>query len=116
MCKYFDCQYYAPKTVSCDFMLISGRPRGCPADDNCEHYCTDPEDMEILRPRFYRPRIVDRDAVRRMEKVYIKNMRTEDLARLANVSVKEALDWTKKVHPDSVVFEYSKARNYGWWN
>lgn len=105
MCKHYDCQYYSPVTGTCDYMLIAGHPRGCPPTDDCDKHCTSRDEMVILRKRFYSPRVVDLEAVRRMEKYYTPDMETKDLAHLARVSVREALYWTRKVHPESAIFQ-----------
>lgn len=105
MCKHYDCQYYCPDTGTCDYMLISGKPRGCAPTNDCDKHCTNPDEMVILRKRFYKPRVVDHEGIRRMEKCYVKDMETKALAFFARVSVREALYWTRKVHPDSIVLQ-----------
>ena len=112
MCKHYDCQYYCPETGTCDYMLITGSPRPCPPTDDCTEHCTDVSKMVIVKTR-YTPRVVDLAAVRRMEQVYYENMRTEELAKLARVPRKEALYWTRKVHPESIVFESGQKRMRG---
>ena len=112
MCKHYDCQYYTPETGTCDYMIITGVRRPCPPTDDCTEHCTNIDDMIIIRSR-YTPRVVDLAAVRRMEQVYYQDMPTAELAKLARVSNKEALYWTRKVHPDSKVFENGWKRMKG---
>ena len=108
MCKHYDCQYYSPETSSCDYMLITGVPRPCPPTDDCAEYCTDPKAVKHMRAN-YTPRVVNKEAIRRMEAVYKPGMETKELSKLAKVSPREALFWTRKVHPESHVFEHSRS-------
>ena len=113
MCKHYECQYYTPETETCDYYIITGKRRGCPPTDSCDKLCTSPADMEILRKRFYTPREVNHEGIRRMEQVYLPNMKTKTLSELAQVSQKEALDWTRKVHPESIIFVGGRSRIKG---
>lgn len=38
MCKRTSCAYYATNTHTCDFYLITGKRRGCPAGPLCKRY------------------------------------------------------------------------------
>ncbi len=37
-CGHRDCCYYAPRTDSCDYLLIEFEPRGCPPTADCPRY------------------------------------------------------------------------------
>ena len=113
MCKHYGCEYYCPKSNTCDYMLITGERRGCPPTDDCNKYCTDPAEVKAVVAG-YIPRIVDWEAIHNMERVYVADMETKELARQAKVSVTEALFWTRKVHPESNVFLKATRRPKGW--
>ncbi len=35
LCGRTDCCYYAPRTDSCDYLLVEYKPRGCPPTPDC---------------------------------------------------------------------------------
>lgn len=37
-CGHTDCCYCASRTDTCDYLLIEGRPRGCPPTSDCPRY------------------------------------------------------------------------------
>ena len=37
-CGHLDCRYCTPHTDSCDYLLMEGRRRGCPATPDCARY------------------------------------------------------------------------------
>ena len=119
MCKHYDCYYYCPATETCDYCLIAGKLRGCKPTDDCEKYCTHVSQLEVMHPRYYSPRVINKKGIRRMEQVYKDGMKTTVLAELANVSKQEALAWMVKVHPESHIFMHTRAmytrRSDGDW-
>ena len=100
MCKHYECVYYAPKTESCDYMLIMGTPRGC-SPEECTKCRTN---LDGVKPiiRGYRPRKIDMAAIHRMEKAYKPFMSQEELASVAHVPENMACQWVRKVHPEFV--------------
>lgn len=38
MCKRASCAFFGTNTKTCDFILITGQRRGCPAGRQCERY------------------------------------------------------------------------------
>ena len=38
MKKCKDCFYYGVSTSTCDYILVTGKRRGCPIDENCTKY------------------------------------------------------------------------------
>lgn len=114
MCKHYECLYYVPDTESCDYLIISGRRRGCLPTDDCIRLCTNPKDMVIARPRFYHPRVVHKDQIERMAKEYQDGMDTKTLSEKAKVPQVEAYRWMCKVHPESPYLIKHKDRLKGW--
>lgn len=110
MCKHYDCYCYCPETETCDFLLITGKRRPCPATDDCTCHCTNIQDFLNLRKSFYKPRDIDHAAIRRMEKAYTPDMDTRMLSAVAHVPRIEARQWIKKINPDSYIFGEGAAR------
>ena len=53
-CGHPDCRYYTPTTDSCDYLLLEGHRRGCPATRDCRYYEAGSEEQrqKILRDFF----------------------------------------------------------------
>jgi len=99
MCKHWDCVCYAPATESCDYILIYGKSRGCPATDKCPHYRTDFSDTQPVRLPGQLRR-VNLERVKRMKEAYDPKLFIEDMAARAHVSEGVMLSWVRKEHPE----------------
>ena len=104
MCHKFGCVFYAPRTMSCDYMLITGKRRGCPATDDCEKYRLTLGDEKPIH-RGFRPRNVKQETIDRLDEAYRKYAglcdTVTDFANRARVPVHTAFHYIRKVHPDS---------------
>lgn len=98
-CKHFECVYYAPKTETCDYLIITGNRRGCSVE-NCDKCTSDPSDVKpLLKDK--RLRYIDLDAIHRLEKAYSPNKTVSQMAREARVTNNFVLLWGKQVHPEA---------------
>lgn len=101
MCKHFDCIFYAPVTETCDYMLIAGHRRDCPATDDCSHFATELGKEKILRKNF-KPRVVDPESLARLEKHYESGITIEKLSKRARLPFEFTAQWMRKVHPEGM--------------
>lgn len=93
-CFYFcnnDRHFICP---TCDYMLITGHMRGCPAGDECDKYFPRAEGMKILNPRGRPTRIAARETdVRAM---YEQGMSDVQIAEAVGANRKAIQRWRKK--------------------
>ena len=98
-CKHFECVFYAPKTETCDYLIITGHSRGCSVEE-CDKLTSDASSVTPL-VKDKRLRIIDLDAIHRLERVYTPNKSVSQMAREARVSKNFVFLWGKQVHPEA---------------
>lgn len=90
------CQYRSTYTDTCDFLIITGRSRGCPVEA-CTHFA--PRQREIVRTS-HQPRTISRkQALRReqMQKLYDLGLSDGDIAGRVGVCKTTVFKWRHSV-------------------
>ena len=104
MCHKYGCVFYSTNTLSCDYFLITGKLRGCPATDDCEKYRLELGDERPLYSGF-KPRRCTQDKLDMLEAAYQKYgdkvSCVEEFSKKAKIGRSLARGYIRKVHPDS---------------
>ena len=104
MCHKFGCVFYSPTTMTCDYLIITGKCRGCPPTDDCDKYRLTLGDERPLSKRF-KPRKITQERLDQMEELfqkYGKNATSvNEFCEKANLSQQLGLGYVRKVHPDA---------------
>lgn len=113
MCHKFGCVFYSPTTMTCDYFIITGKTRGCPATDDCNKYSLVLGDERPLNKGFV-PRRVTQEKLDYLERVYqeyAKKAKTlNEFCEISGVGTQLGTGYVRKVHPESPLLAKDR-----WW-
>lgn len=106
MCHKYGCVFYSPTTMTCDFFLITGRPRGCLPTDDCDKYRLTLGDIRPMQKGF-KPRRITQERLDQLEEAYQKYKDQVDcvaeFARTVGINTQLANGYIRKVHPEAKI-------------
>ena len=114
MCHKFGCVFYSPTTMTCDYFLITGKLRGCPATDDCEKYRLTLGDEKPVYKGFKPRRVTQKrlDHLEHMYQKYGKNAASlNEFCQVSGLGTQIGLGYVRKVHPESPLLDKDR-----WWS